>query len=415
MKETVSTESKQSKQTRGFYRGNIAVIAGSNAIRSFGGGIISTYVSLYFIRIGGDPITLGLMTSIASVIQCFMLFLGGFIADYYGRKRIMVLAAFYSVLFPLLYAIVQDWRVFVASTIIAAFGAASSPASHAIVADSIGPERRTTGIASLQVISSLPLMFAPLIGGWLIKIYGLFDGFRLACIYTAITALVSALIILFFLKETISDKVGQKPKLLSNDLLKDFTKRFTQSPNSLKALLISYALIVFANGLVGQYFILYATKVIGLTELDWGIIVSLQFLLANILKIPGGWISDKFGKRKVMIISVLTCAPCTIIFVLSQSFLQTAIAALLLIVTGIYYAPAHEALQADLTPKAIRGRITGLWDIGNAIAVALGAPIGGFIFQTVNPAIPFYLFAATELVAALLIIGAVREPSEKEI
>ena len=415
MKDTVSTETRQNRQAKGFYRGNIAVIASSNAIVSFGGGIISTYVSSYFIEIGGDPITLGLMTSIASIIQCFMLFLGGFIADYYGRKRIIVLAAFYSVLFPLLYAVVQDWRILVASTIIAAFGAASNPATYAMVADSIPSERRTTGIASLQVISSLPMIFAPLIGGWLIKIYGLFEGFRLGCIYTAATALASALIILFFLKETIPDRTGQKPKLLSNDTLKDFTKRLTQLPNSLKALIISSALIVFANGLVGQYYILYATKVIGLTELDWGIIVSLQFLLANILRIPGGWVSDKFGKRKVMIISVLTCAPCTIIFVLSQSFLQAAIAALLLIATGIYYASAHEALQADLTPKAVRGRITALWAIGNTVSAGLGALIGGFLFQAVNPATPFYLFTATELVATFLIISAVREPSEKEI
>lgn len=414
MKETAPTVDKQNQHTR-FYRGNIAVIAGSNAIKSFGGGIISTYVSSYFVEIGGDTIALGLMTSIASIIQCFVFFLGGFVADHYGRRRIIVYAAFYSILFPLLYAFIQDWRIFIASTIIAAFGAASNPASHAIVADSISPEKRTTGIASLQVVSSLPMMFAPLIGGWLIKIYGLIDGFRLACIYTAVATLASALIILFFLKETIQNRVGQKPKLLSNDTLKDFTKRLTQLPNSLRALLISYALIVFANGLVGQYYILYAKEVIHLTDTDWGIIVSLQILLANILRIPGGWISDKFGKKKVMIISVLTCAPCTIIFVLSQSFLQTVVAALLLIATGIYYASAYEALQADLTPKAVRGRITALWDIGNAVSVALGALIGGFLFKIVNPATPFYLFTAAELVAAFLIIIAVREPSEKEV
>jgi len=415
MKNTVSTESKQNRQAKGFYRGNIAVIASSSATRSFGTGIISTYVSLYFVSIGGDPISLGLMTSIASVVQCFVLFLGGFISDHYGRRRIMVLAAFYSVLFPVLYAIIQDWRIFIASTIIAAFGAVSSPAFHAIVADSIPPERRTTGIASLQVVSSLPVIFAPLIGGWLIKTYGLIDGFRLASVYTAVTALASALIIFFFLKETMLNRVGRKPRLLSNDVLRDFTKRLRQLPSSLRTLLISYALVVFANGLVGQYYILYATRIIGLTELDWGIIVSLQFLLANVLRIPGGWVSDKIGKRKVMAISVLTCAPCTIIFVLSQSFLQTAIAALLLITTGIYYAPAHEALQADLTPKAVRGRVTALWDISNAISAALGILIGGYLFQTVNPATPFYLFTAIELVAAILIMGAVREPTEKEV
>jgi MFS family permease len=416
MKETIPAEDTQKGKAKGFYQGNIAVIASSSAIGNFGSGIISTYVSSYFVEIGGDPITLGLMTSIASIIQCFVLFLGGFIADHYGRRRIMVSVALYSVLFPLLYAVVQDWRIFVVSTIIAAFGAISNPASRAMVVDSIPPEKRTTGIASLQVVSTLPMIIAPLIGGWLIKIYGTVDGFRLACIYTAAAALVSALIILFFLKETMPNEgVGQKPKLLSNDTLKDFKKHLMQLPSSLKALLISYALIAFANALVGQYYILYVKDIIGLTDLDWGIVVSLQILLANILRIPGGWVSDRFGKRKVMIVSVLTCAPCTIIFVLSQSFLQAAIATLLLIAAGIYYAPAHEALQADLTPKAVRGRITAIWAIGSAISTALGAPLGGFLFQAVNPAAPFILFTVTELVAAFLIIGVVREPSEKEI
>ncbi|TET18816.1 hypothetical protein E3J74_09445 [Candidatus Bathyarchaeota archaeon] len=45
MKNTVSTESKQNRQATGFYRGNIAVIASSSATRSFGTGIINTYVS----------------------------------------------------------------------------------------------------------------------------------------------------------------------------------------------------------------------------------------------------------------------------------------------------------------------------------------------------------------------------------
>lgn len=416
MKESNPAEDMQKGKASGFFRGNIAVIASSSVIGTLGGGMISAYVSWYFFKeIGGDPITIGLMTAIASIIQCFMLFLGGFIADYYGRRKILVLAAFYGVLSPLLYAVVQDWRIFVVSTIIAAFGAISNPASRAIVVDSIHPEKRATGIASLQVISNLPMIIAPGIGGWLFKIYGP-DGFRLACIYTAVTALASALIIFLFLKETMPHAgVGQKPKLLSNDTLKDFKECLIQMPNSLKALILSYALITFANSLVGQYYIFYAINIIRLTTLDWGIILGLQYLLSTILLIPGAWLSDRFGKRKVMILSVLTCAPCTIIFALSQSFLQAAIAALLLIAAGIYYAPVYMALQADLTPRAVRGRIIAIWAIGNAISAALGAPLGGFLFQAVNPVAPFILFTITELVAAFLIIAVVREPSKKEV
>jgi sugar phosphate permease len=91
------------------------------------------------------------------------------------------------------------------------------------------------------------------------------------------------------------------------------------------------------------------------------------------------------------------------------------IVALLLVVTGIYYAPAHEALQADLAPRTVRGRITGLWGVSSAFSGALGTLMGGLLFQTVNPALPFYLFTAAELTAALLLIIIVKEPVRKEV
>ena len=414
MKTTVSVGNEEFRLGLNFFRGNIGVIAVGSAIRGFGGGIISTYVSLYFIGLGGSPLTLGLTASIASVIQCVILLLGGFIADYYGRRKIMVLTAFYGIFFPLLYAVVQDWRIFAVLSIIGALGVMSNPASHAVVADSISPQKRTTGIASLQVVSSLPVIIAPLIGGWLIQNHGLLDGFRLACVCTAATAFTSALFIFLFLKETHRHKLAAKLNSSNFNTLIGFMRPPRPLPTGLKPLMISYALVMFANGAVGQYYILYANNVIGLTNLEWGAIVSLQLLLVIILKIPGGWLSDKFGKRKIMILSAATCAPCAVLFTLAHSFVQVLIVALLLIVTGIYYAPAHEALQADLTPRTMRGRITALWGICSAISTALGILAGGFLFQMVSPAVPFYLFTAAELVAVFFIINMVREPMDKE-
>ncbi len=398
-----------------FFRGNLRVLAVSGAVRSFGGGFTSIYVSLYFIELGGNPLTLGLMASMAMLVQNLMLLIGGLIADYHGRRKVMVLTAFYGAFIPLLYALVQDWRLFAVLSIVATLGTVANPASHAIVADSIPPEKRTTGMASLQVFSSIPVIVGPFIGGWLIQNNGLLDGFRLACVYAAASAFASALIVFLFLKETLRPRSAAKSNLLNSKALVDFVKAPASLPTSLKMLMVSFALVMFANGAVGQYYIIYANRVIGLTPLEWGIIASLQLLLVSVLKIPGGWLSDRFGKKKVMIVSVLTCSPLTILFTFSRSFLEALTVALLLIVTGIYYSPAHEALQADLTPRTLRGRITAFWEIGSASAGGLGILLGGFLFETVNPALPFYLFTAAELIAVLFLISMVKEPTIKEV
>jgi dipeptide/tripeptide permease len=52
---------------------------------------------------------------------------------------------------------------------------------------------------------------------------------------------------------------------------------------------------------------------------------------------------------------------------------------LLLVVAGIYYDPVHQALQAELTPRSVRGRIIMLWSLGNAVASAIGGLVGRFV------------------------------------
>lgn len=398
-----------------FFRGNIAVLAVSGAFTSLGAGMIGVYTPKYFLSLGGNTLTLGLIGAAGSVIQFFMFLLGGYAADHYGRRKILVAIAFYGILFPFFYLILQDWRLFAVVSVFAAFGSLSGPAWHAIVADSVPTEKRTSGIASLQVFSSLPQVIAPFIWGWLIENLGWIDGFKAGCIYSISTALISALILGIFLKETMKEQSTAKLSLSKSNSLAGFGEVRRSLSISLKTLIIAYAFVMFANGAVGQYYIIYATDVIKLTAFQWSMIVSLQVLFASVLKIPGAWAADKLGKRKVLIMSVLSCAPLAIFFTLSGSFAQVLIVMLLLVVAGIYYAPVHEALQADLTPRTMRGRIIALWSIGSAFGAASGALVGGWLFQAVSPTIPFYLFTAAELAAVAFLVVGVREPLKKEV
>jgi MFS family permease len=387
------------------FGGNLSVIAASQALKSFGGGLINSYVSLYFVELGGSAFSFGVTAALASLVGCISFLAGGLIADYYGRRRIMFIAAFYGAFSALLYGVIKDWRLFAMVYIVATFASISGPASSATVADSLSPKKRATGIASLQVVSSLPVAVAPLIGGWIMNEYGVLDGFRLSCIFTSIFSLLSALVLFYFLRETWLKQDKGK--------LREYFKLPHQLSSSLKGLICSYALVAFANGAVASYYLLYASEVIGLTPLQWAPIASIQFLV-TFLKIPGARVSDNIGKRKVMIASLLACAPFAIMFPFSRSFLQALISILLVTATGIFYSPAYEALQADLTPKATRGRIMALWQVTTSLATIPGTIAGGFLFEAVNPALPFYLFSVAEVVAALFIVGFVKEPEKKE-
>jgi len=405
---------QEKEQNDSIFSTNASAIALSSAIRALSG-FVGVYLPLYFVQIGGTTLTLGLFTFAASLIQLLLLPIGGVIADGYGRRKIIVSMAFIGVVFPVFYALAQDWRVFGLLIVLAAVGVFSSPATRALVVDSILPEKRTTGITAIQVVSTLPSVISPSLGGWLVLQHGLENGFKMACIYAAVIAFFSALPLFVLLKETLEPKNPQKTNPSLRDGVLALTKQsFWSLPQSLKALMTSYALVAFANGAVSNYYIVYALSMVGLTAFDWGTVVSLQLLAACVLKIPGGWLSDKFGKKKVMTVSLLTTIPMILIFTLSQSFVQVVISALLLVIAGIYYAPAHEALQADLTPRLMRGRINAAWDMSSYFALGLGALVGGFAYQAFGPAVPFYIFAIAELAAALLLINKVKEPEIRE-
>jgi MFS family permease len=137
-----------------FFRGNISVLAVSGAFTNLGAGAMGLFKPEYFQRLGGNTVILGLIGFPVLIIQLFMFLLGGLAADYHGRKKLIVLTAFYGAFFPLLYAVFQDWRLFVAISIIAAFGSMSVPATQVIIADSAPPEKRARGISATQVVSS---------------------------------------------------------------------------------------------------------------------------------------------------------------------------------------------------------------------------------------------------------------------
>jgi MFS family permease len=397
------------------FRGNIVVLAVSGAFTNLGAGVIGLFMPEYIQRLGGNTVVLGLMSFAVLIIQLFMFLLGGFVADQHGRKKIIVIAAFYGALFPLLYAVFQDLQLFVAISIIAAFGSVSVPATQVILADSVSPEKRARGISATQAVSALPLMATPLVWGWLIDTQGWLEGFKIGCIYSIATALVSAFVLLFFLKETMQTKAAATLSSKGFHLQFNFGEIRRYMSPSLTALMVAYCLIGFSNAAVGNYYIIYATEVIGLPAFEWSLILSFQFLSAIALRIPGAWIADKFGKKKVLAFSAFACAPFTVVFTFSHSFVEVLVVLLLLVVAGIYYDPVHQALQADLTPRPVRGRIVMLWSIGSAVAIAIGGVVGGSLYYAVSPATPFYVFTIVELAAAVLLVVAVNEPVKKEV
>jgi predicted MFS family arabinose efflux permease len=72
------------------------------------------------------------------------------------------------------------------------------------------------------------------------------------------------------------------------------------------------------------------------------------------------------------------------------------------------------ALQTDLTPQQLRGKVSGFINFANYIVLAAGSFLGGYMYEHVSPQSPFMLAIATLLPSSLLTLALVKEAKSRE-
>ena len=129
----------------------------------------------------------------------------------------------------------------------------------------------------------------------------------------------------------------------------------------------------------------------------WGGYLAFSYALAQFLFSPTlGNLSDRFGRRPVLLISLLTMAIDYLIMALAPTLWVLFLGRVLAGVSGATYSTAN-AYIADVTPKDKRAGAFGLLGAAFGVGFILGPAIGGLMGEFGTRA-PFYAAAA---VAAL--------------
>ncbi len=299
--------------------------------------------------------------------------------------------------------------------LIGAGGAIGSTAWRQLVADATIQKSRTAQLSLYQTLTTIPSLFAPIVGGYLVHEMGMIDGFRAAILISFAISPISTILLIKFLREK-SPRLDVEKDLLLQDTRpdplgsalrysKDFVSNLSKLPKALIPLLAAYVLVIVANSITGPYLIFYGTTIAKLDTFQWGLILSIQFLFANLIRTPLGVVSDRFDKRKVLFVSVIATAPLSTFLIFEQAFWGILGILLAMIATGISYGPTHEALQIELTPREKRAALFAIYDVLRNIATSAGTMIGAVLF-TVNYALPFYGFTAIEVCAGAIIACA---------
>jgi len=344
------------------------------------------FLPKFYEVLGASVITIGFLFSLERVFEGFSNIFGGYFADKYGRKKVIIFGSFIGNISLLILFLATNWLWLIPA--IAFFWITvgiQSPTIATLINESISKKRRASAFSILSVTSLIPAIFTVSLGGLLIERIGLLNGIRTSLLISFVVGMISTLVYILSLKETLKLPKKIKVKIKWN------------IPRKVWYFIISYTLLMFGVSLVSPFVILYSQNVIGIGMFNWGIVLSFFTVFTLIATIVGGVLSDKFGRKKAILFSFVSLIfPMLIIF---SKNLTDVIAAHIFASTLFL---GSSSIAVYVFEKSKSAKTIGIVNFSIAIAMALGSPLGGYLYSLS----PQYPFIASSFVRAVgLIIG----------
>ena len=104
---------------------------------------------------------------------------------------------------------------------------------------------------------------------------------------------------------------------------------------------------------------------LGLSNTETSVMIAVPVLLGSLLRIPLGWLTDRFGGRKVFTVLLLYCSLPPLLVGFAESYEMLLVAGFLLGVSGAAFA-VGVPFVSEWYPPQRQGQALGLYGIGTA-------------------------------------------------
>lgn len=403
-----------------FMKGNFLILMITWVLMYFALPIPNTYAGKYFKDVlGASDFVLSVIAFSGSIAIALVQFPGGYLADKHGRRWLVYTMTFGVAFSSIFFVIAPSWPFIVIGTMLQNFCLLYQPALFAIMLDSVFPENRGAGFTVQLVITNLVGLPAAIIAGYLILIFQLNMGMRIA--YAIVTvAILAAAILRVKLKETLPSLNGEgHPSFLG--ALKQYPQSVRESmrvwskvPRAILYLFISNAAISSLLAGCNTYFVIYAIEVLNIAKFQWAIVMALMWLTVAIPSIFAGFKMDKVGRKSFLVIAYLCYFPAMLIFVFAN-FYMLLLAFFFFGLGQMLQSSSYQSLLGDLTPRDLRGKVVGCSQFFIYLSQAFTQLLIGLIYSYVWKPLPFLMLAVGAVPLAIFVFRKVFESDTKEV
>ena len=354
--------------------------------------MITPILPLFIMSLGGTGVILGLIGGLRDSISSLLKVICGYWSDKTGKRKIFVFSGYItSAVFKLLLSFSTIWQHVLLFSGLERVGKGIRTAPRdAIIADSM-PEKRGRGFGIHRALDTAGAIIGSILAFILIW-YGALN-FNIIILIAACIAFLS-FIPLLFVKEI---------KRKKQDIT--FKISIKTIPKPLKLFLI--VSIVFSLSNFSYMFFISKTQTLFPKEMTIAGPIML-YIVFNIfyagLAIPFGLLSDKIGRKKVLLIGYLLFSVTMAGFALFSSIPMFIV---LFALYGIVYAIVdgnQRAFVSDLSPENLRSTSLGIYHTLVGLVALPSSIIAGLIWDVISPEMTFVFGMFFSLTASILLL-----------
>ena len=383
---------------------NVWVVTATSFLTDVSSEMIFNLVPLFLANVlNAGTAVIGLIDGLAETTASLMKMYAGGLSDKLGeRKWLTVLGYGISTISkPFLY-IANAWGWVLGVRVADRFGKGVRTAPRdALVADSIDEKQRGLAFGLHRAGDTAGAFLGVMIAAFIVWLTerGSADltrnTFQILVLVSIVPAVLAVLVLALGAKETGVRKKSQVPVLS----LKGMDTRFK---------LFMLVLVLFTLGNSSDAFIILLGQNRGLNVFQILLMLMTFNLIYSLLAGPLGALSDKVGRRRLIIGGWIAYGLVYLGFALSKTGWQIWT---FFGLYGIYYAAAEgsaKAFIADLVPPDRRGTAYGLYNAAIGLTAFPASAIAGLLWQGafgwhgLGPSAPFYFGAVLALMAGLL-------------
>jgi len=369
--------------------------------------LVTPIWSIYIKSLGASMAELGYVFATSNAIAATLQIISGLISDKYGRRKLHVLGTFLAIFPPSLYTLAMKWTDLIPWVILA--GASTglyTPIRWSMVSDVSTVGNRARAYSRINIAYYAGFIIGPLLGGLIADIYNVRAPFSLCFLLMGLSFPLS-----LFLQETRMERSVRGVR-------KDENAEAAAFPKVISLLSLFYLTEGIGLGIFDPITpVLVVTRFsVDLTYV--GILYTVGYGVTSfLLQIPGGWMADKYDKKKITIITYFLASPFFALFAMSRNVWEPFI--FMALSVGLISLPwsAHQSLRMNLTPPSRWGLVSAISYTMYWAGMMTGSLLSGFLWDNFGMLIPYYVSSATIFVAVIPIffLGNAHTPSSRRV